>query len=418
MHALRALVEVASIERHRGPVAGSGVLGLISAMLVQPKTPAPVRALAFQAVGVLVAYDEHEQDARRAEEFGKLRSQVLAVGGVEMMAKCLMPTRSQDGVALCAEASACLIKICGDPGARCSDCHRLLFETDHSHHAILTPPPIACPAHVHAPRTGMRKGGALANAVGLLKAANDIDALEEGEGSAASSLGPLDMLDGGVDGSAAMALDASEAAFAWRRPALRLLDCVLRLALRPYEPSAAATDVDIELVTKFTGDGTCARLVVELGRFLVATVPPKSEEMGLALSVMAQLCTVVNVNADITAPAAPLVRGISLLQQDSSDPGGRSATQVAENAKGAGAAAVEDGGTEPEPELEPEQADWVRNIHSLSCPPASTLPHQPHLRLPARWECCDGCSRWRRRQCAVRRRNWWQHSVAVATRRI
>ena len=118
MHALRALVEVASIERHRGPVAGSGVLGLISAMLVQPKTPAPVRALAFQAVGVLVAYDEHEQDARRAEEFGKLRSQVLAVGGVEMMSRCLMPTRSQDGVALCASASACLVKICGDPGAR------------------------------------------------------------------------------------------------------------------------------------------------------------------------------------------------------------------------------------------------------------------------------------------------------------
>lgn len=221
----------------------------------------------------------------------------------------------------------------------------------------------------------MRKGGALANAVGLLKAANDIDALEEGAGSAAVSLDPLDVLGGGVDGSAAMALDASEAAFAWRRPALRLLDCVLRVALHRREPSAAATDVDVELVTKFTSDGTCARLVVELGRFLAAPVPPKSEEMGLALDVMAQLCT------DINAPAAPLVHGISLLRQDGAEPGGKlAAIQISDNATGA--AALDDGSAEPEPELEPEQADWVRNIHSLPCPPATTHCRQQHRPLP------------------------------------
>ena len=49
---------------HRGPVAGSGVLGLVSAILVQAKTPPAVRSLAFRAVGVLVAHDEQRLGVR------------------------------------------------------------------------------------------------------------------------------------------------------------------------------------------------------------------------------------------------------------------------------------------------------------------------------------------------------------------
>lgn len=62
--ALRALVSISRSERHRGSVAGSGILGVASAACVAPRTAPRVRALCFEAVGLLAGDDDPETSAR------------------------------------------------------------------------------------------------------------------------------------------------------------------------------------------------------------------------------------------------------------------------------------------------------------------------------------------------------------------
>ena len=55
LHSLRALVAVARAARHRAPIAGSGLLGVVSAAAVSGRAPARLRALTFEAIGLLAA---------------------------------------------------------------------------------------------------------------------------------------------------------------------------------------------------------------------------------------------------------------------------------------------------------------------------------------------------------------------------
>ena len=97
LHSLRALVAVARAARHRAPIAGSGLLGVVSAAAVSGRAPARLRALTFEAIGLLASDDAGEHDVdraanpRRAAEFVKLRQQTLQVGAVDAMVSCLRP---------------------------------------------------------------------------------------------------------------------------------------------------------------------------------------------------------------------------------------------------------------------------------------------------------------------------------------
>jgi hypothetical protein len=75
--ALRCLVVFASYARHRGPVAGSGILGVISALVLSASSPAETRSLAIEALTAFcVDTDDVSGDAVREGEFAKLRVQV------------------------------------------------------------------------------------------------------------------------------------------------------------------------------------------------------------------------------------------------------------------------------------------------------------------------------------------------------
>ncbi|CAJ1461209.1 unnamed protein product [Effrenium voratum] len=73
----------------KGRIAGSGVLGVITATLLSPRHPASSKALMARLCGVLAA-DSPEAvqlgDGRRAEEFAKLRRQLIASGAVKAIA--------------------------------------------------------------------------------------------------------------------------------------------------------------------------------------------------------------------------------------------------------------------------------------------------------------------------------------------
>lgn len=78
----------------KGQVAGSGVLGVVSALLLAPRHPPPVKALMVRLCAALTV-DSPEcvqlGDVKRAEEFSKLRGQLLSSGAVEAIVGMIGP---------------------------------------------------------------------------------------------------------------------------------------------------------------------------------------------------------------------------------------------------------------------------------------------------------------------------------------
>lgn len=78
----------------KGQVAGSGVLGVVTATLLAPRHPPAVKALMVRLCAVL-SVDSPEcvqmRDPKREEEFAKLRGQLLSSGAVEAIAGMLGP---------------------------------------------------------------------------------------------------------------------------------------------------------------------------------------------------------------------------------------------------------------------------------------------------------------------------------------
>lgn len=91
--ALDALVECAQrAPQCRGRIAGSGVLGLVSALLLSPRSGTGARALALRAVAALAADDDGVAAAGSAErrgEFEALRQQLVAAGSVGAAARAV-----------------------------------------------------------------------------------------------------------------------------------------------------------------------------------------------------------------------------------------------------------------------------------------------------------------------------------------
>ena len=89
--ALRCLLVFASYARHRGPVAGSGILGVISALVLCASSPAETRSLAIEALAAFcVDADNIFGDALREAEFAKLRAQLVQVGIPGVLVRCVL----------------------------------------------------------------------------------------------------------------------------------------------------------------------------------------------------------------------------------------------------------------------------------------------------------------------------------------
>ena len=103
----------------KGRIAGSGVLGVITATLLSPRHPATVKALMVRLCGLLAA-DSLEAislgDARRAEEFSKLRGQLISSGGIKAIVGLLA---ASEGPAAAAAATAVVqLAVAGDAAIR------------------------------------------------------------------------------------------------------------------------------------------------------------------------------------------------------------------------------------------------------------------------------------------------------------
>lgn len=101
----------------RGRIAGSGVLGVVTATLLAPRQPASVKALMVRLCRVL-AVDTPEAarlgDVRRAEEFAKLRQQLISSGAL----KAIVAMAAPDSEASVGSAAAMAIASFSGP---CSD---------------------------------------------------------------------------------------------------------------------------------------------------------------------------------------------------------------------------------------------------------------------------------------------------------
>ena len=101
LESLRCLIAISRVSRHRAPIAGSGLLGVVSAAAVSDRASPSLRAMTFEAIGLLASDDpgDHDpatsRDPVRAAEFAKLRQQILQVGAVDAMVSCLTPPPTQ-----------------------------------------------------------------------------------------------------------------------------------------------------------------------------------------------------------------------------------------------------------------------------------------------------------------------------------
>jgi len=105
----------------KGKVAGSGVLGVITATLLAPRHPPPVKALMVRLCGEL-AVDTPEAaslgDKRRAEEFAKLRGQLISSGALKAMVDMLTPESEAATASAAAGSIALLAGAGGDKTVR------------------------------------------------------------------------------------------------------------------------------------------------------------------------------------------------------------------------------------------------------------------------------------------------------------
>ncbi|CAK0789806.1 unnamed protein product, partial [Prorocentrum cordatum] len=95
----------------RGRVAGSGVLGVLTAMLLAPRHPPPVKALMARLCGLL-GVDAPEAASqggpRRAEEFAKLRKQLVHSNALAALVAQARPGADPEAAAAAAGALAAL----------------------------------------------------------------------------------------------------------------------------------------------------------------------------------------------------------------------------------------------------------------------------------------------------------------------
>jgi hypothetical protein len=92
----RALINIGVHAAFRAKVAGCGVLGLVSSTLMQKQHPVHVRCLMMRGVTVLACDAEPSpapRDKRRAEEFSKLREQLVKVGAIKAMTGVISAVR-------------------------------------------------------------------------------------------------------------------------------------------------------------------------------------------------------------------------------------------------------------------------------------------------------------------------------------
>lgn len=88
--ALDALAALAEAPTLVGRIAGSGVLGLASAVVLSPASPSAARAVALRAAAAMAIDNEEVAQAageERAQEFSKLRKQLFETGVVTAAAK-------------------------------------------------------------------------------------------------------------------------------------------------------------------------------------------------------------------------------------------------------------------------------------------------------------------------------------------
>lgn len=105
----------------RGRVAGSGVLGVITATLLAPRHPASVKALMARLCGILtvdVPETTRLGDARRAEEFAKLRGQLVSSGATKAIVELSRVGKGADAITTAAAAIASLAGYGSDAGMR------------------------------------------------------------------------------------------------------------------------------------------------------------------------------------------------------------------------------------------------------------------------------------------------------------
>eukprot|EP00930_Biecheleria_cincta_P035743 TRINITY_DN24568_c0_g1_i1.p1 TRINITY_DN24568_c0_g1~~TRINITY_DN24568_c0_g1_i1.p1 ORF type:complete len:530 (-),score=96.21 TRINITY_DN24568_c0_g1_i1:458-1918(-) len=109
----------------RGQVAGSGVLGVVTATLLAPRHPPPIKGLMAKLVG-LCSTDAPEPallgDPRRVEEFAKMRGQLLSSG----TPKALVALLGSDGA--CVAAAGTLALLAGPDGQSDETTRKALVE--------------------------------------------------------------------------------------------------------------------------------------------------------------------------------------------------------------------------------------------------------------------------------------------------
>lgn len=86
--AIRCLVRIGKVHRHRGAVAGSGMLGIVSAAAVGQRSPPSLRALCFETIGVLASDDDAEAAATQVLfEFSKEAAAAVRAGALAAAAE-------------------------------------------------------------------------------------------------------------------------------------------------------------------------------------------------------------------------------------------------------------------------------------------------------------------------------------------
>merc|ERR1719183_1092075 len=97
-----ALTAAARWPSLRGRIAGSGVLGVVTATLLAPGQPASAKALMTRLCGLLTV-DAVETtklgDERRAQEFSKLRGQLIQSGAAKAIVALARPGSGAASVA-------------------------------------------------------------------------------------------------------------------------------------------------------------------------------------------------------------------------------------------------------------------------------------------------------------------------------
>jgi len=137
-----ALAAAARWPSLRGQVAGSGVLGVVTATLLAPRHPPAVKALMVRLCAVL-AVDAPEcvqlKDPKRDEEFAKLRGQLLSSGALEAIVGMVAPGSSPPLMAAAAGALPAFAGVGSDAATRAALSKALLTEKLLEHLPNLAP---------------------------------------------------------------------------------------------------------------------------------------------------------------------------------------------------------------------------------------------------------------------------------------